>query len=99
MNTKLIELGERRATLAEKAKAQREELSQSLAHWRAPLNVVDQGWAALRYLGKNPLLLGGAVAFLVALRPRRMAKWVPPGWLLWRIARIAFGPKGILRRC
>jgi hypothetical protein len=99
MNAKLIELAERRATLAAKAAVQREELSQALAHWRAPISVVDQGWAALRYLGKNPVLLGGAVAFLVALRPWRMVKWLPPGWLLWRIARMALAPKGILRGC
>jgi len=97
MNAKLIELAERRATLAGKAAAEREELSQTLAHWRAPISVVDQGWAALRYLGKNPMLLGGAVAFLVALRPWRLVKWLPPGWLLWRIARMALGSKGILR--
>jgi len=99
MNAKMIELAERRAALAAKAAAQREELSQALAHWRAPISVVDQGWAALRYLGKNPMLLGGAVAFLVALRPWRMVKWLPPGWLLWRITRMALGAKGILRGC
>jgi hypothetical protein len=97
MNPKLIELAERRDTLAAKAAAQREELSQALAHWRAPISVADQGWAALRYLGKNPLLLGGAVAFLVAFRPWRMVKWLPPGWLLWRIARMTLEAKGFLR--
>jgi|GEM_PF-497231 len=97
MNAKLIELGERRATLVSQAAVQREELSQTLAHWRAPISLADQGWAVLRYLGKNPLLLGGAVAFLVALRPWRMAKWLPPGWLLWRIAHKALGTKGVIR--
>ncbi len=99
MNAKLIELAERRATLAAKSAAQREEVAQTLAHWRTPIIVVDQGWAALRYLGRNPVLLGGAVAFVVALRPWRMVKWLPPGWLLWRIARMALAPKGILRGC
>jgi YqjK-like protein len=99
MKAKLIELAGRRATLAAKSAAQREELAQTLAHWRTPIIVVDQGWAALRYLGKNPVLLGGAVAVVVALRPWRMVKWLPPGWLLWRIARMALAPKGILRGC
>ena len=97
MKAKLIELAERRDALAAKSAAQREELAQTLAHWRTPIIVVDQGWAALRYLGKNPVLLGGAVAFVVAVRPWRMAKWLPPGWLLWRIARIALRTKGALR--
>ncbi len=99
MNQKLIELAEQRAALVAKAANQRAELSQAWASWRGPLNVVDQGWAAVHYLGKNPVLLGGAVAFLVALRPWRMVKWLPPGWLLWRITQMAFGAKGILRRC
>jgi hypothetical protein len=97
MNAKLIELAERRATLAAKAAAQRAELSQVLSSWRGPLTVVDQGWAAVRYLGSNPMVLGGVAAFLVALRPWRMVKWLPPSWLLWRIARMALGSKGILR--
>jgi hypothetical protein len=99
MNAKLIELAEKRAALVARVAAQRAELSQALSSWRAPLTAVDQSWALVRYLGKYPLLLAGAVAFLVAVRPFRMAKWLPPGWLLWRIARMALGAKGILRGC
>ncbi len=99
MNAKLIELGERRATLVSQAEAQREELSQRLAHWRSPIFVADRGWAAFQYLGKNPVLLGGAVGLLFALRPWRMAKWLPPGWFLWRTARIAFGTKRVFQTC
>jgi len=97
MNSKLIELGERRAALVAQAAAQREELSQTLAHWRSPIALAGEGGAVLRYLGKNPVLLGGAVAVLVALRPWRMAKWLPPGWLLWRIAHKALGTKRVIR--
>jgi hypothetical protein len=96
MNAKLIELAEQRAALAARAAAQRAELSQALASWRGPLAVVDQGWAAARYLGSNPMLLGGVAAFLVALRPWRLLKWLPPSWLTWRITRMALGAKGIL---
>jgi len=99
MNEKLIELAEQRAALVARAAAQRAELSQVLSSWRGPLNVVDQGWAAVRYLGSNPMVLGGVAAFLIALRPWRMVKWLPPGWLLWRVARMAIGARGILRGC
>ncbi len=99
MNEKLIELAEQRAALVARAAAQRAELSQALSSWRGPLNVVDQGWAAVRYLGSNPMVLGGVAAFLIALRPWRMVKWLPPGWLLWRVARMAIGARGILRGC
>jgi len=97
MNAKLIELAEQRAALVARAAAQRAELSQALASWRGPLGMVDQGWAAARYLGSNPMLLGGVAAFLIALRPWRLVKWLPRGWLTWRLARMALGSKGILR--
>jgi len=99
MNEKLIQLAEQRAALVARAAAQRAELSQALSSWRGPLNVVDRGWAALRYLGSNPMVLGGVAAFLIALRPLRMVKWLPPGWLLWRVVRMALGARGILRGC
>lgn len=97
MNAKLIELAEQRAVLVARAAAQRAELSQALASWRGPLGVADQGWAAVRYLRSNPMLLGGVAAFLVGLRPWRLLKWLPPGWLTWRLARMALGAKGVLR--
>jgi hypothetical protein len=97
MNPKLIELAEQRAALVARAEAQRAELSQALASWRGPMTVVDQGWAAVRSVGSNPMLLGGVAAFLIALRPWRLVKWLPPGWLMWRVARMALGAKGVLR--
>ena len=97
MNPKLTELAEQRAAVVARADAQRAELSQALESWRGPLAVVDQGWAAVRYLGSNPMLLGGVAAFLFALRPWRLVKWLPPSWLTWRLARMALGAVGALR--
>jgi hypothetical protein len=99
MNAKLIELAEQRAVLVARAAAQRAELSQALASWRGPLAVADRGWAAVRYLRSNPMLLGGVAAFLVGIRPWRLLKWLPPGWLTWRLARMALGAKGVLCGC
>jgi hypothetical protein len=97
MNPKLIELAEQRAALVARAETQRAELSRVLASWAGPLGVVDRGWGATRYLGSNPILLGGVAAFLIALRPWRFVKWLPPGWIMWRIVRMGLGAKGILR--
>ena len=91
MSTKLIELAERRATLVAKAEAQRAELSQALGGWRSPLGMIDQGIAAVRYLKRYPVILAGVVTLAVVLRPWRVAKWLPPGWLMWRAARVALG--------
>ncbi len=96
MKTKLRELAEQRAVLVAQAANQRAELAQALASWRGPLHVVDQGWTVARYLRGNPVLLGGLAAFLIAMRPWRFLKWLPPGWLTWRLAQMALRCKGIL---
>jgi hypothetical protein len=88
MNAKLIELGERRITLVARAATQRAELSQALAPWRRPLAVVDQGWVAVRYLRNHAALLAGVAAFVVPLRPLRLARWLRRGWLVWRMALV-----------
>ena len=94
MNAKLIELGERRATLVARAATERAELSQALAPWRRPLAVVDQGWGAVRYLRNHAALLAGVAAFVVPLRPLRAARWLRRGWLVWRMALVV---KRVLR--
>ncbi len=96
MKTKLCELAEQRAVLVTRAANQRAELAQALTSWRGPLHVVDQGWAAARYLRGNPVLWGGLAAFLIATRPWRFLKWLPTGWLTWRLAQMALSCKRIL---
>ena len=85
MNEKLIKLAERRGMLISIAAAQRAELAQTLAPWRGPLEVADHGLSALRYLRRNPVLLGGALACAVVLRPKRMFGWLRSGWVVWRM--------------
>jgi hypothetical protein len=91
MKTKLIELAERRATLVARAKEQRADLSQALAPWSSPLGMIDQGIAAVRYLKRYPVIVAGIVTVVVVFRPWRLMKWLPPGWLMWRAARVALG--------
>jgi hypothetical protein len=87
MNAKLIELVECRATLVARAATQRAELAQALAPWRGPLTVVDRGLGAVGYIRNYAPLLVGVVAFVVLLRPLRVARWLQQGWLVWRVAR------------
>ena len=88
MNAKLIELVERRTTLVARAATQRAELSQALAPWGRPLAVVDQGWVVVRYIRNHAALLAGVGAFVVPIRPLRMARWLRRGWLVWRMALV-----------
>jgi hypothetical protein len=86
MNAKLMELTERRETLVGRAAIQRVELSQTLATWRGPLAVVDEGLVAMRYIRNHAALLVGVAAFVVPLRPLRVARWLRRGWVVWHMA-------------
>ena len=96
MNVRLIELAERRAALVGKAATQRAELSQAFAPWRGPLALLDQGLRVMDYLKRHPALLIGATLITMVLRPRRSARRVRRGWLLWSLAtRVKRGLLGI----
>ena len=86
MNAKLIQLAERRTTLVARVAAQRVELSQNLAPWRGSLAMVDEGFVAMRYIRNHAALLVGVAAFVVPLRPLRVARWLRRGWVVWRMA-------------
>jgi hypothetical protein len=96
MNTKAIELAERRATLVAMAAAQRKELSKALAAWHRPLEIAHQGLETARKIRNHPELLAGAVAVLTVFRAWRMVRWLPPGWVIWRVARMLLRTKRIL---
>jgi hypothetical protein len=86
-------MAERRKTLVARAATQRAELSQALSPWREALAVADRCWVSVRYIRNHAALLAGVAAFVVPLRPWRVARWLRRGWLVWSIAR---GVKRIL---
>jgi hypothetical protein len=94
MNAKLIQLAERRTTLVARAATQRVELSRILTPWRGSLAMVDEGLVAIRYIRNHAALLVGIAAFVVPLRPLRVARWLRRGWVVWRMA---VGVKRIVR--
>jgi len=87
MNLKLQRIAQRRSHLRAVAASQRAELGQCVERLRAPLALVDRGVEVIRFVRRNPLLVGGASALLVALRPYRMSKWLRRGWLAWQLVR------------
>ncbi len=87
MNNKRAQLAARRRYLVAQAADQRTALALNMEPWRARLTVVDRGVAVLRYIGRTPVLMVGAAFFLVALRPRRIGKWLQRGLMVWQIER------------
>jgi hypothetical protein len=91
MKDKLDHLAERRAKLLGKAAAQRTILAQNVESWRRPLLLADQGLAALRFVKRNPLWLGGCVVIITALLPGRMGEKLRRGWLAWQVMHKLLG--------
>ncbi len=87
MSSRLIELAERRERLVAKIALQRTELSGHMAPWKGVCAVADQGINALRYLRQHPAWVAGAVALVVALRPRKALAWMRRGWTVWKLIR------------
>lgn len=98
------ELLARRAALRERIRVQRQTLSQATRPLAAAcarvdrmralaVTVVEQVRACATH---HPLLLGAALAVLVALRPRRMWRWVSRLFWLWRATRPLRGLMGVL---
>jgi hypothetical protein len=85
MNTKLHRLAQRRERLVAQISAQRVALVEDIEPWRMPLGLADQGLSALRYLGRHPEWIAGAVVLVVALGPGRAGKWLGRGWVTWRV--------------
>ncbi|MFZ2541169.1 MAG: YqjK-like family protein [Gallionella sp.] len=83
MNEKMSKLMQRRIELLVRIAAQREQMSEIEADWRAPLALADQGVAAVRFLRCHPLLVAGVVAFLV-VRRRGVAGLVRGLWQVWK---------------
>ncbi len=83
MNKKMFALRQRRAELLARVAAEREQVAQIGAQWRAPLALADQGVAAVRLLRRHPLLVAGVVAFIVIRRPG-LTGLVSVVWPVWK---------------
>ncbi|MGB9094005.1 MAG: YqjK-like family protein [Gallionella sp.] len=83
MNEKLFEIRQHRSELLARIAAQREQIAEAGAEWDAPLALADKGIAGVRYLRRHPLLVAGAMAFIL-IRRRRAAGLMWGAWRLWK---------------
>ena len=83
MSGKLLGLTQRRDELLARIAVQREEMTGIEAEWNAPLAVADQGVAVVRFLRQHPLLVAGAIAFVV-IRQQSVAALMWGVWRVWK---------------
>ena len=90
MNKKLIHLAQRRQHLLAQVAVQRIALAQNVESLRAPLRIMDQGVAVLRYLKQYPAVLVGISLILASLRLKRAGKWAQRIWIGWQLGHRLF---------
>ncbi|MCG6933384.1 MAG: YqjK-like family protein [Gallionella sp.] len=83
MNEKLFELKQRRVELLARIASQREQVAEAGAEWEAPLALADKGISGVHYLRRHPLLVVGAMAFIL-IRRGRAAGLMWGAWRLWK---------------
>jgi hypothetical protein len=84
---RLAEFRNRRARLMARAAVERERLAIQLQAWEVPLALADKGFAAVRYVRRNPQWIVAAFVLLLVLRPRRTLSWARNGLIAWRAWR------------
>ena len=84
MTDRLSEVRQRRAELVDRAARERDDVGRLLTEVTKPMRAA--GWiaAAWRMARARPVLVGGAVAALVILRPSRAIAWSLRLWAGWQ---------------
>ena len=84
MRERLIALRERRAELTVRVEAQRSEVFLLLERIDHVAAWFDRARAVGREVRANPVWIAAAIAFVVALRPRKAFKFAATAFSLWR---------------
>lgn len=83
MNERLLELAVRRGALQERIASQRETLAANAYPVADALGLADKAAAGVTWLRQRPGVVGGVVAGLVVLGPRRALRWGRRALFLW----------------
>lgn len=83
MSKQMIELMQKRTELLVKIAEQRGQMTGMGTRLQTPLEIADQGLAAMRFLRSNPVLVAG-VAALIVIRRRGVIGLVQSVWRVWK---------------
>lgn len=83
VSKQLIEVMRRRSELQARIAAQRGQVAETAARLQPALALADQGLAAMRFLRRHPVLVGGVVV-LLAIRRRGVVGLAYGSWRVWK---------------
>ena len=87
MSQRFDQLNAHHSHLLARIAVQRRQLGETTEEIEHELGRVDRGLAAVRRVLSSPALLGGAIAVVALVGPRRLLRWSTKGLMLYSTAR------------
>ena len=87
MSQRFDQLHAHHSNLLARIAIQRQQLGETAEEIEHELGRVDRGVAAIRRVLSSPVLIGGAIAIVALVGPRRLLRWSSKGLMLYSTAR------------
>lgn len=87
MSQRFDQLNSHHSNLLARIAVQRRQLGETAEEIEHELGRVDRGVAAVRRVLKSPLMIGGVIAVIALVGPRRLLGWSSKGLMLYSTAR------------
>jgi hypothetical protein len=87
MSRRFDQLSARHSNLLARVAVQRRQLGETAQEIEHELGRVDRGVAAIRRVLASPALIGGAIAVVALVGPRRLLRWSTKGLMMYSTAR------------
>lgn len=87
MSKRFDQLSGHHSNLLARCAVQRQQLGESAEEIEHQLGRFDRGLAAVRRVLRSPALVGGAIAVVALVGPRRLMRWGTKGLMLYSTAR------------
>jgi hypothetical protein len=81
------QLSAHHSNLLARCAVQRRQLGESAEEIEHELGRVDRGLATVRRVLRHPVMIGGAVAVVALVGPRRLLRWATSGLMWYSTAR------------
>lgn len=87
MSQRFDQLSAHHSNLLARCAVQRRQLGESAEEIEHELGRVDRGLAAVRRVLRHPAMIGGAVAVVALVGPKRLLRWATSGLMWYSTAR------------
>jgi hypothetical protein len=87
MSQRFDQLSAHHSNLLARCAVQRRQLGESVEEIEHELGKLDRGVAVVRRVLRHPAMIGGAIAVVAMVGPKRLLRWATHGLMLYSTAR------------